>query len=138
MNSSCLTRSLRPVVTADVSDPERLMGPDCSAHICDAGSSIRLEATKTPSNHKDTLGTLADHVVYKERPVNEERLMCAERTLAVSQKMLKDTIIGIAGLTEGDVTVLVASEDRNGIKSTNKRLEAVLQGHVNKMFDQKN
>lgn len=40
---------------------------------------------------------LADHVISEEQPAKEERLICAKKTVNVSQAAIMDAFAGISG-----------------------------------------
>lgn len=60
-----------------------------------------------------------------------------ERTVAVSQKALRDAIMAITNFFDGAVTALASFKCYDGITKTGYRPEAMINGLDNKAFDEK-
>lgn len=97
-------------MTPGVPYPERRLRANRRAGSREARSSTRTESIRALSEREDTVGALADHLVYEELPAKEERPIRAERAVLVSQSPLKDVIAGILELTEYAVTALITLE----------------------------
>lgn len=95
-----------------------------------------MEAIRAPFEQKNSLGALANHAVSGKRRSEEERLMCAERTVTVRQTTLRDALECIPGLIEDSTTALITYEGQNGTGTINTRLEAMLQSLINKAIDE--
>lgn len=65
-------------------DTERLPQVSRRANSSRVGSPTKIKVIRVPFELKDTVGALADHVVYKEHSAEEEHLLRAEKTVAVS------------------------------------------------------
>lgn len=89
------------------------------------------------SERESTLCAIADHVVSEGQPVEKGRPMCAEMTELVSQATLRNVIGGIPGFFEEAVKVLGTFEGRNRVRSADNRLLVMLQGSVNRTFDER-
>lgn len=92
---------------------------------------------RAPSELEDSLRTLANHIVFEEHLVREERPMRAEHKVTVGQVALMDTIAGIPTLIYNAVTALISTEGHNGITWTDNRLQAMLPGLVNKTIEKR-
>lgn len=96
-----------------------------------------MEAIRGFSEREDTLRAPAAHVVSEEHPAYEEHPMRAEWTTIVVQATLRDAITGIPGLSEDDVTAFVILEVQNRAKRADNKVQAMLQGLLNKEIDEK-
>lgn len=125
------------MTTPGVADSNRLMRANSHTYSFEAESFERMESIWGFSDQEDTSGSLADHVVTKEHPYEKERLMRVQKMVTVCQKTLRNSITGIPVLIGKNVTALVIIKACNEIWKTESRLEAMLQGLVNKAIDEK-
>lgn len=131
------SRSPRPVMTPGLSDPEHTMRGNCRAHDRIARSPTEMRAKGAASERENTLGTLADHVVFKEHLAKEKQLMCAVWQVTVSQAALRDIIVCITRMIEDAMTTFVTHREHNGVKRADSRLQAMSQGLGNKALYEK-
>lgn len=105
------------------------------AHSSEAINPTSVEASSAYSKEENTLGGLVDQVVSEEHQAVEEHRMHSGRTEIVSIATVTDTIAGISDLIEYAVTTLVIPEGRNGLKTTDNRLQFMLQNLISKIID---
>lgn len=94
-----------------------------------------MEASKTRSGRKRTIGTLADHVTFDEHPAEKERLEGTGWMHSVNQETLRDSIAGILGLLRDDDTTLITKKSHSRIFTTYDRLQPLREDLVNKVND---
>lgn len=137
MSSYRQSRSPQPVMTPGVPHQERMMSANCNAHSCEAQRPTTTEAIQAFCKREDTLSVLADPVLFKEHRAEEEDQIRAKRIASVSQAMMRPNIAGISGFMEDALTALVTPNGHKGVKRTENRLQDILQGLVNKIFDER-
>lgn len=119
-------------MTPCVPDLESLRRANSGTHSRVTGTFLRMKAVTAPSEREDTLAVHEGHIVFKEHPSTEERPMCAERTVTVSQEALRHIIAGTTGLLENAVTALVTIKGYNRITRTDDQLQATMQALIDK------
>lgn len=62
--------------------------------------------------------------------------MRVKRMVVVSQEILRDSIAGMPRLIKHAVPALVTTEGQNGVRRIENRLQAFLQGLVNRPLDE--
>lgn len=122
---------------AGVLDAEGLLHGNSCVHSRSAGSSTNMEAIQVLSERENTPGALAYHYVSGKHMSEDKRLVTAEKTVMVSQTIMKDSIAGIFWLVKDALTAWATFEGHNDIKRADNWPKVMFQGQVNKMMVEK-